>query len=160
MATKELKSDNYDNMDLAKLAEMRDQIEQAIQARATKEFEDDINYLQTRSKNFRREPADYVGAWMKLWTPEQTSAVASLFGRGGSGGGHVVGNSKAPRAPRGTVVKKATQDVDSTGARPSLNSTYKLEDGSEYKTGDQLRRTPGNFLAAIKAGKTWAELKK
>lgn len=49
--------------------------------------------------------------------------------------------------------------IDSTGAAPELNTTYKLPDGSMYTTKSKLGRTPDDVQQALAKGGKWAEWK-
>jgi DNA-binding protein H-NS len=65
----------------------------------------------------------------------------------------------ATRAKRSTAVKGPRKDADSTGASPTPGAAYKLSTGEQWTKAASGKGAPkAEFLAAVKAGATWASL--
>jgi hypothetical protein len=163
MATKTIERQELDaEADFGKLLEERERLNAIIAARSSKEFENDVSYINTRAKNFQRPPLDYIVAWLKLMTEEQAKAVHEHFAPAFTtvtGAATAPAKQRKPRAPNGTPkAEKEYKDKDSTGARPQPGVKYRLGNLTWTKVASGLGKAKQEFVDAVHQGRTWAEL--
>jgi hypothetical protein len=153
MATHTVTKDfDFSKLSVEEMLALRDKLDAQAREQAQKQFDDTINFLGDKLKAMGRTKVDAVRALLELMSPEERAEVQA-------GGAAPVKRARMPRAAGAAPAgKKERADKDKNGASPEPGKTYKLGDLTWTRAANGKGATKKEFLAAIKDGKTWAEL--
>jgi hypothetical protein len=149
---------DFSKMSVEDMLALSKKLTEEAEKQSVKLFDDTMTLLNDKLKAMGKTKLDAMEGLYELMNAEEksnfTSKFKSYFG--------VTSAPKGPRKPRaanGSAAPKTYKDADSTGARPEVGATYKLPSGETWKKASKIGATKKEFVAAIGAGKTWAELK-
>lgn len=146
-------------MSIEEMIALSQQLAEQAKVMSSKQFDETINFLAEKLDKMGKTKEEAMAALYELMNAEEKKSFTSRFNSafGVPAGANIV---QKPRQPRGTSAPKVTKDVDSTGARPELNSKYVDPDSKfEWQTKGQLGRTPQVMLDAVKKAGSWVALK-
>lgn len=142
-------------MSVEEMIALSESLQQAAAKQSLKEYEAAIEELNNKLVKIGKSKLDAINSMFALMSKDEKASYAQEFA---AANGFRTPATLRKASARGVKGEKVYKDADSTNARPTPGCTYSYNGMQWTKSADGKGAAKKEFLAAIAAGKTWAEL--